>query len=126
VRASAPVFARRSEPPHGRFGLDRVVLLLREPSLAFAYWEIDPLRIQSAAASAATRAELRLIDADDERLVQRLEVAASQGRTYLSGFAQDRSHRVELLLLKDDGSEVVLSRSRVVSPDALRTELPRS
>jgi hypothetical protein len=108
-----------SEAPFGRFGLDRIVLLLREPTVAFAYWEIDPARIAGARAAGSGRAELRLVDVADGRSVQALEVAPEQGRSYFSDFPPGRGYRAELLWIGAESGEVVLSRSRAVGVDSI-------
>jgi hypothetical protein len=116
-----PRSTSKSEPPaHGRFGLDRVVLLIREPKLAFAYWEIDPNRVRSAAPSDA-RGELRLIEAKEGRCVERITVDPEQGRAYLSSIEPEQTYRAELVLLRA-GEEIVLSRSKTVGVETVLRE----
>ena len=97
-------------------GIDRIVLLSRKPSEAFAYWEIDRTRLGSVRPKGAgPMAELRLVDVPERRCVSRTEVPAAQGRVYLELPRSDTTYLAELVLVGMD-EEVLLSRSRQMAP----------
>jgi hypothetical protein len=128
VEAATPA---PSEPPAAaaapkRFGIDRVVLLIRNPERAFAYWEISADRLASAGATESV-AELRLVDADSGDVVARAPVAAAQGRHYFDVPDASRTYVAELVLCAADAQDKLLSRSsRAASPSAGSDQHPQT
>lgn len=101
-----------SPPAKKRFGIDRVVLLIRHANRAFAYWEIDERRVANA-----ERAELLLIDTDGDVTVASADVAPRQGRHYFDVPESGRTYVAELVAFTGDDA-MTLSRSTPVQAPA--------
>lgn len=92
-----------------RYGIDRVVLLIRHPDRAFAYWEISEKRVSKS--RTGRTGQLELIDAGDNRVLDSVHVDPLQGRHYFQLLAPDRSYRVELKAQIENGEWSSLSCS---------------
>ena len=104
----------KDRPMPARFGIDRVVLLIRHADRGFAYWETDPARLEEHGECVA---ELRLVDEHGE-CVAAAKVSPDRGRRNLDIPAPGRPYTAELVLLTES-DEIVLSRSaEATAPDA--------
>lgn len=95
-----------------RYGINRVVLLIRHPGRAFAYWEIDEQRVAEDA-----NAWLDLIDADSGQVLEKVAGNPIQGKQYFDVDRSDGRYVVELYLLNEEGDKSLLSRSHPAQYD---------
>lgn len=104
------------------YGTDWLVLMVRDPTWAHAYWDISVARINSAVGSlGGGRAFLRLIDSAAGLLLAEYEVSAKRGQHDIALPEADRSYVVELALVHY-GRKEILARSDVVrAPASVRT-----
>ena len=89
-----------------RYGINRVVLLIRRADRAFAYWEIDEQRIPEGA-----QGRLELIDADTEELVQSVDADLEQGKQYFDIPPTKQRYVVDLIAAVEGQEQLLLSRS---------------
>ncbi len=96
---------------------DRVVLLPRDPTTLFVYWDFHPETVASSMAGLPEpTALLRLVLEDGEPLVLRdLDVDLGWRGYYLHHLEPDRPYRVELLVRGHDGRERLLGRASNVA-----------
>ena len=93
-------------PSKNRYGIDRVVLLVRHPDRAFAYWEIDEQRVDKEATG-----RLELLDANRDEVLDHVQVDPVQGRHYFMLKDPQLRYIVQLKCLGTDQDWVLLSRS---------------
>jgi len=102
------------DPLPSAYGTDWLVLMARDPTWAYAYWDISVARVNSAVGSlGGGKAFLRLIGLPDGLLLAEYEVSAQRGRYDFALPHSDRSYVAELALLHF-GRKVILARSEVI------------
>jgi len=89
-----------------RYGINRVVLLVRHPDRGFAYWEIASERISENAVG-----QLELQNADDDSVIHQVEVDPQQGRHYFDLPDPEGRYCAELFLKDGSGDWTSLSTS---------------
>ncbi len=93
---------------------DRLVLMVRDPTSAFVYWDISLARTQEAFTSlGGGKAFLRLIELPTEHLLAEQEVAAERGSASIRLPEADRSYAAELVVTHHY-TKVVLARSNPI------------
>ncbi len=93
---------------------DRLVLMVRDPTSAFAYWDISVARIQESFASlGGGKALLRLVEVPTEHLLAEQEVAAERGSASIALPEAGRSYAAELVVMHHY-TKVVLARSNTI------------
>ncbi len=90
-----------------RYGIDRVVLLIRSATRAFAYWEIDPERAPEGA-----EGRVRLRDETTGDTLDEAAVDPTHGRHHFTLDGEPRSYLAEVVLIDGEGRETVLSTGR--------------
>ena len=98
--------ATTNSPHKNRYGIDRVVLLVRHPDRAFAYWEIDEQRVDKEATG-----RLELLEATGDEILEQVQVDPVQGRHYFMLKDPELRYIVQLKSLGPDQEWVLLSRS---------------
>jgi hypothetical protein len=117
--------AHHSEPDHASddalpsaYGTDWLVLMVRDPTRAHAYWDISVARVSGAVGSlGGGKAFLRLIGFPTGLLLAEYEVSAESGRQDITLPEADRSYVAEIALLHY-GRKAILARSEVVHAPA--------
>jgi hypothetical protein len=120
----------KPEPDYGifaalpqRYASHRLALIARDPKWAFAYWDVD--REQGAVLfEPGVQAVLRLLDANDGRVLASPRVNGESGRYYFRLPSADQRYRAALIALKGDGHEIEVLSSSVVlaAPEVPRPE----
>jgi hypothetical protein len=101
-------------PLPNAYGTDTLVLMVRDPTWAHAYWDISVARIDDAVVSlGGGEAFLRLIGVPTGYLLAEHEVWAEHGSYDVPLPEADHSYAAELAILHDY-RKVVLARSTVV------------
>ena len=95
-----------------RYGINRVVLLIRHPGRAFAYWEIDAQRVENGG-----DAWLELVDADSSETLKKVSCDPVQGKHYFDVERSDGRYVVELYSEDENQDKVLLSRSHPAQYD---------
>jgi hypothetical protein len=118
----------KPEPDYGifaalpqRYASHRLALIARDPRWGYVYWDVDRER-GSALFEPGVQAVLRLLDANDGRVLMSPRVHAENGRYYFRLPSADQRYQVALIAVKADGHEVEVLRSNVVLAPP---ELPR-
>jgi hypothetical protein len=96
------------------YGSDRLVLMVRDPTWAQAYWDMSVARIEAAIRSLGRgKALLRLLAMPTGYLLGEHEVPGERGSYGVELREADRSYAVELAIV-NHGLRVVIARSNVV------------
>ena len=100
------------------YGTDWLVLMVRDPTWAHAYWDISVARVSGALGSlGGGKAFLRLIGFPAGLLLAEYEVSAERGRQDITLPEADRSYVAEFALVHY-GRKAILARSEVVHAPA--------
>lgn len=120
-----PVAESKPEPDYGifadlppRYASHRLALIARDPAWAFAYWDVDHHR-GSPLFEQGAQAVLRLIDANDGRVLQSPRVHAESGRYYFRLPAADQRYQAVLVAVRDGAETEVLRSNAVLAPPQL-------
>ncbi len=106
------------DPLPSAYGSDWLVLMVRDPTWAHAYWDISVARVSGALGSlGGGKAFLRLIGFPAGLLLAEYEVSAERGRQDITLPEADRSYVAELALVHY-GRKAILARSEVVHAPA--------
>jgi hypothetical protein len=108
TQANPKIPARESKTPATtkKYGINRVVLLVRHPDRGFAYWEIAADRIPHQATG-----RLELQDAESNAVLHSVEVDPKQGRNYFDLPDPNKSYCAELFIKNEQGDWDSLSSS---------------
>lgn len=100
-----------------RTGLERCVLMARDPVFGHVYWELSSERIARARAELGGhgRGILRLIDIEHDAPIGSFEVNAERGRYVFRFPESDRRYAMELAVQASSGQVIVLWRSNIVA-----------
>lgn len=120
-----PVEESKPEPDYGifadlppRYGSHRLALIARDPAWAFAYWDVDHQR-GPALFEEGAQAVLRLVDANDGRVLQSPKVHPESGRYYFKLPAADQRYQAVLVAVREGGETEVLRSNAVLAPPQL-------
>ena len=114
--------AARSERPTAsqKYGIDRLVLLVRSSGRAFTYWEIDPARLGEGGAG-----QLRLVDARTGATLASAPVDPAHGRHHFPLDGEAHDYLAQLVLVRSDGTEELLSEGRPAEIPPVERASPR-
>jgi hypothetical protein len=117
AEATAPQVAQ-SAPKTPRH---RLVLLARDPTWAFAHWDLAPDRLaQARAGLTEPKARLRFYEVGTEVPLVDADVTPDNGRFYLRVPRPDTSYQVRLVFVGSDDTVCEVVRSNVAEPPSQR------
>ena len=110
------------DPLPRAYASDWLVLMVRDPTSAHAYWDISVARVSAALRSlGGGKAFLRLIGLPTGLLLAEHEVPAERGQREIALPEADRSYLVELALLHYGRKEILARSAAVNAPRSVPT-----
>lgn len=117
--AEAPPPAPEGETLPDGYRRDRLILLVRDPTWAFAHWDFSSERLAAAAEGLTDpRALLRFYEVGTETPLIDADVSPENGRYYLRVPRPGRRYEARLVLVGANGAQREVARSNDAEPPA--------